>query len=290
MTKEQINIFKKVVYLLLAIGITIEIIVIYKDIFLWMKTAWFTYPPDRFGIFIPLLFLFIFLYRFIRNPIKKIKGNRIGFFVIVSGALIFMIGIFADIHIIQAASLIITCYGIVLYLMGSEWGMIMLFPFFFLIFMLPTTSFLIESIFSVPLRSMTAKITCKILNSTGSACETINCILYVFNTELPVQYYRESISSLMMHIILTFIAAEFIFIKNWSKFLYLLLLWAPYIIIAHSVLYLVMGWVYASGSVNQSEIIWAYRKWLPAILHVLMLIFTWAMIRKITGRKDHVSR
>ncbi len=290
MTREKTGILKKILYIVFSIGILIEIILIYKDIFIWMKTAWLTYPPDRFGIFIPLLFLFIFLYRLIKNPIKKSNGSSAGLFVIVGGALIFIIGIFVDIHIIQAASLITTCYGIVWYLMGSEWAKKMLFPFSFLFLMLPTTSFLMESIFSVPLRDIIAKISCRILNSTGSACETINCVMYLYDTELPVQYFRESISSLMMHMILTCIAAEFLFIKNWSKFLYLLLLWAPYVIISHSLLYLVMGWCYACGSINLSEIIWAFRKWLPALIHMLMLIVTWAMIRKITGRKENDSR
>lgn len=290
MTREKLSILKKILYFVLAIGILIEIILIYKDIFIWMKTAWFTYPPDRFGIFMPLLFLIIFLYRVIRNPVKKLNGNRGGLFVILSGVLIFIVGIFVDIHIIQAASLIAICYGIVWYLMGTDWARKMLFPFCFLFLMLPTTSFLMESIFSVPLRDIIAKISCKILNSTGSPCETINCVMYIYDTELPVQYFRESISSLMMHMILTCIAAEFIFIKNWSKFLYLVLLWAPYVIISHSIIYLLMGWCYACGSINLSEIIWALRTWLPALIHIFMLIFTWAMIRKYSGRNENVSR
>ncbi|NLD35712.1 MAG: exosortase/archaeosortase family protein [Desulfatiglans sp.] len=290
MTIEKIGILKRILYIGLATGILIEIILIYKDIFIWMKTAWFNYPPDRFGIFIPLLFLFIFLYRLVRDPVKKLNGNRVGLLVILSGVLIFIAGIFVDIHIIQAASLIATCYGIVWYLMGTDWARKMLFPFCFLFLMLPTSSFLMESIFSVPLRNMIAKISCKILNSTGSPCETINCVMYLYDTELPVQYFRESISSLMMHMILTCIAAEFLFIKNWSKFLYLLLLWAPYVMISHSIIYLAMGWCYASGGINQSEIIWAFRKWLPALIHILMLIFTWAMIRKYSGRKENGSR
>ncbi|GEM_PF-3025657 len=288
MTNDKTSISKKIFYGVLAIGILLEIILIYKGIFIWMKTAWLTYPPDRFGIFIPLLFLFIFLYRVMREPKKKYNGSRGGLFIILSGVLIFIIGIFVDIHIIQAASLIATCYGIVWYLMGSEWAIKMLFPFCFLFLMLPTTSFLMESIFSVPLRNIIAKISCKILNSTGSPCETINCIMYLYDTELPVQYFRESISSLVMHMILTCIAAEIIFLKNWSKFLFLILLWAPYVIISHSIIYLIMGWCYASGGINLSEIIWTYRKWLPALIHILMLIVTWAMIRKIKGRKENV--
>jgi hypothetical protein len=290
MSIEKTGILKRILYIVLSTGILIEIVLIYKDIFIWMKTAWFTYPPDRFGIFIPLLFLLIFLYRLIRDPVKRLNGNRIGLFVIAGGALIYIIGIFVDIHIIQGASLIATCYGIVWYLMGSYWARVMLFPFCFLFLMLPTTSFLMESIFSVPLRDMIAKISCKILNSTGSPCETINCVMYIYNTELPVQYFRESISSLMMHMILTCIAAEFLLIKNWSKFIFIFLLWALYVIISHAIIYLGMGWCYAFGSINLSELIWAFRKWLPALIHILMLIFTWIMVRKIRGRKENGNR
>lgn len=285
MSKEKINILKNTGYIFWALVILGEIFLIYRDIFIWMKTAWFNYPPDKFCLYVPIIFFCIFLYRLLRNPDNKFNGNKYGLFVVVGGVLVFLVGIFADIHIIQAASLITTCFGIMLYLMGTEWGRIMLFPFSFLFLMLPTTSFLIESGFSVPLRDIIAKISCKILNSTGSACETINCVLYIYNTELPVQYFRESISSLMMHLILTCVAAEFIFIKNRSKFIYLIFLWAPYVIISHSLLYLIMGWCYGSGNINTSEVIWEFRKWLPASIHILMLICTWVMINILRGRK-----
>jgi hypothetical protein len=286
---ENIGLLKRIGYILLAIGILFEIFLIYQDIFIWMKTAWFTYPPDRFGVYVPVMFISLFIYRLIKNRNLELHSNKAGLYVISVGALIFVVGYLADIHIIQATSLIFTGYGMVLYLMGSEWGKMMLFPFTFLFLMLPTISFLVESMFSVTLRNITAQISCKILNSTGSMCDTINCTLYLFNTELPVQYFRESVSSLMMHLILTYIAAEFIFIKNWSKFLYLFLLWTPFVIISHSIIYLFMGWSYASQNINLSEIIWGYRKWLPATMHIFMLIISWALI-KITMRKKHYGR
>jgi hypothetical protein len=290
MTKEKLSILKKTGYIVFIVGILCEIIYIYSDIFVWMKTAWFTYPPDRFGIYIPLLFIFIFLYRLLKNPDIKLDGNMYGIFLVIGGISIFLIGIFADIHVIKAASLIIICYGFVLYLMGYEWAKKMLFSFSFLFLMLPTTSSFIESIFSVPLRNLTADISCKILNSTGSPCNTINCVLYMYDSELPVQYFRESISSLMVHLIITYIAAEIFFIKNYSKFLFVILLWAPCVIFAHSIIYMIMGWSYASGDINQSEIIWGCRKWLPATIHILFLVVTWILIKKIMWRKNNESK
>jgi hypothetical protein len=283
---ENIGLLKRIGYILFGAGILFEIVFIYQNIFLWMKTAWFTYPPDRFGVYIPALFIFLFICRLIKNRDLKLHSHQGGLFVILIGALIFVVGYLADIRIIQAASLIFTGYGMVLYLMGSEWGKMMLFPFTFLFLMLPTTSFLVESIFSLQLRDITAQISCKILSSTGIICDTINCVLYLYNTELPVQYYRESISSPLIHLILTFIAAELILKKNLSKFLYVVLLWAPYVIISHSIIYLLMGWGYAYQNINLSEIIWECRKWLPAALHILLIIASWAMIN-ITWRKHN---
>jgi hypothetical protein len=286
---EKIGLLKRIGYILLGIGILFEIILVYQNIFIWMKTAWFTYPPDRFGVYVPVMFLSLFVYRLIKNRNLELHSNKAGLYLILVGALIFVVGYLADIHIIQAASLIFTVYGMVLYLMGSEWGKMMFFPFTFLFLMLPTTSFLVESMFSLQLRDITAQISCKILNSTGSMCDTINCVLYLYNTELPVQYYRESISSPLMHLILTFIAAELILIKNRSKFLYVILLWAPYVIISHSISYLLMGWSYTYKNINLSEVIWECRKWLPVAMHILMLIVSWVLINKIMRRKHNES-
>jgi hypothetical protein len=290
MTNEKLNLFKNIGYILLAIGILVEIIIIYHNIFIWMKTAWFTYPPDRFGIYVPFLFLSIFIYRLYRNSNVRVSGKKGGLIIILGGVLLFLLGYFSDIHILKAASLIVTGYGIVLYMMGYEWGRIMLFPFSFLFLMLPTTSFLIESSLSVLLRSLIATVSCKTLNSTGTMCDTINCILYLDKTELPVQYIRDSISSLMMHLILFCIAAEFTFIKNRSKFIYLFLFCVPYFIISHSVIYLLIGWSYTAENDTISEFIWGYKEWFPAVIDILMLVVSLILVKKIFRRKSNDIR
>ena len=139
-------------YACLYLAILVQIVFLYKDIFMWMNTAWFKYPPDRFGLYVIVIFICMFLYHLVKKTRPAIESSFRGISMIVIGILIFLLGYVADIHIIQAASFILTCFGIMICILGRDWGKTMLFPFFFLILMLPTISFLLESTFGVLIR------------------------------------------------------------------------------------------------------------------------------------------
>ncbi len=271
MTTERVLLFRRLGYIFLSVAILAEIAFLYRGIFAWMKMAWFKYPPDRFGPYVPALFFMIFLYRLYENRDIRPKGSAGGLTVILFGIIIFFVGYAADLHIIQAASLLITGFGMVIYLMGTEWTKIMLFPFSFLILMLPTTSFLIESIFGLPFRKLITLASGLILGLTDSAWKTGNSVLYLNGIDLPITYYRQSISSPLALLIVIFIAAELIFRKNRYKFMFALLLWGPLFITAHCLFTIVMGWTFEKGYTDFSKVVWESRGWLPALIYIIIL-------------------
>lgn len=272
MTTERELLFRRLGYVFLSIAILAEIAFLYRGIFAWMKMAWFKYPPDRFGPYVPAFFLIIFLYRLYENREVKLEGSRGGLIVILSGIIIFFVGYAADLHIIQAASLLITGFGMVFYLMGPEWAKIMLFPFSFLILMLPTTSFLIESIFGLPFRKLITLASGLVLGLTDSAWKIGNSMLYLNEIDLPITYYRQSISSPLALLIIIFIVAELMFRKNRHKFIFAILLWGPLFIAGHSVFTIIMGWTFKHGYADFSQAVWESRRWLPALIYIIILI------------------
>lgn len=279
MTTEKAILIRRISYTVLSTAILAEIIFLYRGIFVWMKMAWFKYPPDRFGPYVPVIFLCIFLYRLLKKPQVALEANSSGLTIILIGLIIFMIGYAADIHIIQAVSFILTLFGMVVCIMGLEWGGIMLFPFSFLILMLPTISFLLESTFGVLLRNLITVISGVILNLTGGVWEISNSVLYLNEIDLPIQYYRYSISSPLALLIQIFIAAEFIFIKNRYKIIFVILFWMPLVTVAHSVFIIGMGWAFEHDHVRLSKAFWESREWLPALILMFMLIMTGITVR-----------
>jgi hypothetical protein len=293
MTTEKAILIRRIGYTFLIVAILAEIIFLYRGIFVWMKMAWFKYPPDRFGPYVPLIFLCIFFYRLIKKPLVAAEGNSSGLTIILIGLIIFLIGYAADIHIIQAVSFILTMFGMVVYIMGLEWGGIMLFPFFFLILMLPTISFLLESTFGVLLRNLITVVSGIVLNLTGGIWEISNSVLYLNEIDLPIQYYRYSISSPLALLIQIFIAAEFIFTKNKYKIIFVLLSWVPLVTAAHSMFTVGMGWAFEHDHIKLSRVFWESREWLPAVILMFMLLMTGIVVksrRKIWSIKKYEKK
>lgn len=280
--KSKLNL--KISLAIISVAILVEAIFLYSDIFVWMKMAWVKYPPDRFGPYVPIIFLCIFAYRIFKRSDIPFKSNPKGLTVVLMGVFIFLIGYAADIHIVQAASLIVTGFGITVYMMGSKWGSIMLFPFFFLILMLPTISFLLESTLGVFLRNCITIVSGTVLNLTGGEWKMARGLLSLQEIDLPIKYYRDSISSPLALLIQICIFAEVVFIKNKNKILFTVLCWFPLIIAAHSAFTSMMGWAFEHDHMNLSKLIWDSKEWLPALILMFML-FLIGIIVKLPGKK-----
>lgn len=270
---------RTLLYACLYLAILVQIVFLYKDIFMWMKTAWLTYPPDRFGPYVIVIFICMFLYHLFKKTRPAIESSFRGLSIIIIGILIFLLGYVADIHIIQAASFILICFGIMICILGRDWGKTMLFPFFFLILMLPTIPFLLESIFGVPTRYLIAYISGTILDLTGGDWRISGGVLYLNEINLPINYIRHSVSSPYVILIMSFIFAEIEFNKNLYKFMFVILFWLPLVVIGHSTSYVLMGWAYEHDFINLSEVAWYSREWFLAALFLAMLLTCHLTIR-----------
>lgn len=272
MTTGKAILIKKYSYPILWAAIFAELVFLYRGIFKWMNEAWATYPPDRFGPYVSVIFLCIFAYRLVKTSEIIFKSYHFGLTIILGSVIVYIIGYAADVHIIQAFSLILTGFGMVVYMMGIEWGMIMLFPFIFLVLMLPTVSFLLESLLGVFFRDSIAIISGTVLDIAGGEWKIFRSVLYLNEIDLPIKYYRHSISSPLALLMQIFIAAEIIFLKNRYKLLFTALFFIPLIVAVHSIFTIVMGWSFEHDFIKLSDTFWKGREWIPAIFLDLILI------------------
>ena len=226
----------------------------------------------------------MFLYHLVKKTRPAIESSFRGISMIVIGILIFLLGYVADIHIIQAASFILTCFGIMICILGRDWGKTMLFPFFFLILMLPTISFLLESTFGVLIRRFIAVTSGVILDLTGGDWSISGGVLYLKEIDMPINYMRDSVSSPLVFLIVSFIVAEVEFSKNLYKFLFAILCWLPFVVIGHSTFFILMGWSFEHDFIKISEVIWRSREWLPMALLLFILLICGLAIQAFKKR------
>jgi hypothetical protein len=285
MMTEKAIFLRRFGYIALGSAILAEFVYLYKDIFLWMQKAWFGYPPDRFGIFVPFIFLCMLLFKIKKSPGMKIETDFRGLLIFLLGVMAFLMGFVADINIIQAGSMVFMGFGILFFILGKEWGRSTFFPFVFLFFMFPTCSFLLESAFGVYFRNMISNVSGLALDILGGQWGIGNGILYLKDIDLPIQYFRESISSPMALLIITFMAAEAFFIKNRNKFIFVVLYWAPLFVTAHCVFTTAMGNTFEHNHFELSEAIWESRRWLPAVVFIFFLIPVGVLVKIIGSRK-----
>lgn len=279
--------FRRLTFVLLGVGILCELGFLYKDIFLWMKNAWFGYAPDRFGASVPVIFLCIAFLRLKRQTAGPFQPDLKGLALVLLSLGIFFIGYVADIHFIQAVSLVLIGFGITVYWGGIRLGRTFLFPFAFLILMVPSVSFLLESFLGVRLRQVIATVSGLILNMTGGLWNIGNGVLHLKDIELPVQYLRNSLSSPLALLILTCVVAEIMFSKNWQKFVFASLFGVLFVA-AHSVFIASMGWSFEYGHDKLDEGLWENRGWVPALIFTILLAAVGAMV-KLLGSKRRIS-
>jgi len=257
--------FRRSTYVLLGVGIVCELLLLYEGTLGWMITAWVEFAPDRIGACVPILFCIIAIFHLIRQAPDSIRTEPKGLAVLVLSLGAFFIGYAVDIYFVRAASFILLGFGITLYVGGHHLARKLFFPFGFLILMVPSVSFLLESVAGRPFRQMITVLSGVCLNITGGPWHRMDGALQLNEIVMPVQYATDSLSSPLALLILTCVAAEIMFYKNRYKFV-LVGLFGMLFVAAHSLFTIVMGWSAEYHLDTLAEILWTYKNWLPALL------------------------
>ncbi len=255
---------------LVTCGVVAELYLLYRDTFSWMQAAWTGYAPDRFGAVVPLLFIAMATARFRRLPIAGTHTSWPGMALIVSGLLLFFTGYLAEIHFVKACSLIVICYGIVVYYGGLSYGRLFFFPFAVLVLMIPSVSFLLESGLGILLRRTSLWIGYVVLHLMGD-WEIQGTSLAARDMVLHAQYTRADFSAPLPLLILTAVAADMAAARNRYKVL-LMALFGFLFVGAHSGFLLLAGGAHSLGLSGLAAVVVSWRS--QVILGLFVLITT----------------
>lgn len=137
------------------------------------------------GYLIPVVSLFLAWKK--REVLKSLplSSSKAGAFLLVLGLGLHLVALQFEIHFISGFSFIISLSGLLLFLTGSQITKALLFPLFFLIFMIPLPSVLIIYT-SVKLKIMAAYLAAKAVSLMGLPAQATGSIIHLPQTEVVV--------------------------------------------------------------------------------------------------------
>lgn len=166
--------------------IVILLSLIYYPTGIWMWSRWFA--ADSYfghGPFIPIVSAVLIWYK--RHELIKAKPSksRSGLFIFILGLILHIASAFTRIYFTSACSLILVIVGIILYLLGKEITKIIIYPLFFLIFMIPAPMSLISAS-TLKMKLFVAQLSVLMVNILGISAVREGSIVYMSNTSLVV--------------------------------------------------------------------------------------------------------
>lgn len=228
--------------------LTALLLLIYWPTFIWMN-ARFTEAGTYYshGFLVPFVFLYLIWTK--RDGLKNstIRPSKLGLILLIPALPMHLIAYLFEINFISGFSLIITLFGLTLYLYGAGAVRYLAFPMLFLAFMVPLPQVMIIHI-SFQMKIFAAQIATSIINFMGIEAVRRGGIVYLPNTALTVGDPCSGLSSLIS---LTALGALYAYLVKMSRIrkIILFILSIPAALIANIfriVLLLLVGFAYGA--------------------------------------------
>lgn len=178
------------------IAATLGVLGLYYPFLQTLVTDWGSNDDYSHGYFIPLLSGY-FIYS-IRDELAKlpIRPNNWGILLIVLGLAQLVVAKVGSEYFLQRTSLILVLLGLVLFLLGWGYFKKLLFPIFYLIFMIPLPAIIWNKI-AFPMQLFASAITENVVYAIGIPIFREGNILHLPNTTLEVVQACSGLRSLM---------------------------------------------------------------------------------------------
>jgi len=185
----------------------------YYNTFSWLVGSWINNEYYSHGFLVPIISGYILWS--LRKELATIekKQSQTGLAVIAVGILLQGIGVLWSIRFISGISLLITIYGVILYLFGWEFMKKISFPLIFLVLMIPLP---IVDIIAPPTQTLSAIGTFNVAKLAGIPVERDGLILKIPEGSFEVAFACSGINSIIS---LLTIAVIYAFILEGGMFM-----------------------------------------------------------------------
>ena len=193
---------------------------------------WTNLPDFSHGFLIPFVSLYLVYERRRQLSNLNLTSDWTGLGLILIGVLLLLLGNLATEYFTIRFSILVVLGGIILFLLGKDFMKILLFPFAFLIFMIPLPSILMDRI-TFPMQLFASKVTARSLCLLSIPALREGNIIQLDNASLEVVEACSGIRSLISLLALAVMFAYFNQKVTWKR-LVLVLSTIPIAIIANT--------------------------------------------------------
>lgn len=279
--------FRHWLVLLVLASILCELGFLYMDTLMWMKTAWFGYTPDRAGMFVPPLFVWMAYTRLKRPSSPSAGAPVLGSLILFFSLAALILARVIDIRFAQAMSFIGVAFGLVIIFGGVRFSGKFLFPFVFLALMIPSVSYLIESLAGAVLRKAVLLCSYAVLKAFGGSWQLNAAGLQYGSEFLQVGFSRNGFSSILFLLIVHFAAAELAF-KNEMQRFFFMVHFLLYFIAAYICYYTLAGWTMMLGNNTLGAMFASAQQWIPLLCFIAMMIAVIFFARRFDRKKGQL--
>lgn len=212
--------------------IAAPLVYLYASVIKWLVYDWIHLPDFSHGFLIPFVSLYLVYERRKEWPTVSSAGNWSGLLLIVLGMGLLLLGNLATEYFIMRISLLVVVGGIILFLLGKSFFRILLFPLFYLLFMIPIPSIFLDRI-TFPLQLFASKVASGSLDLIGIPVLREGNIIQLANTTLEVAEACSGIRSLISLLALS-VAFAYFSQKTILKRIILVLSTIPIAVIANA--------------------------------------------------------
>lgn len=191
---------------------------LYHDIALRMAHQWWVDPNFSHGIFVPFFTAFVVFQR--RRELAQIpvRPSWLGLPVILSGLAACVVGVLGSENFISRSSLVLLLGGLVIFFWGWQYLRALLFPWLFLLLMVPIPNIVFNQI-TLPLQFLASKLAAATLTTVGVPVLREGNILNLPRMPLEVVEACSGIRSLMSLGAMAIIYGYFLEPKFWRRLL-----------------------------------------------------------------------
>jgi len=168
----------------------------YYKIIAELVTDWWADPNNSHGFLIIPVVCFMIWYKVRHSKLRDFGGNWWGMSVIIMAAIFYYFGMICSIEYATRLSLVLWIYGSIIVIFGFSFWCELIFPMFFLLFMIPLPYILYDQV-AFPLRIVASTIATSLLNVIGIPAFQDGNIIFLSTMVMDVQDACSGIRSIM---------------------------------------------------------------------------------------------
>ena len=206
--------------------------ILYFRVVRGLVADWINLPDFSHGFLIPFVSFFFIYERRKELSVLSPSGSWTGFVLLFFGILLLLLGNLATEYFTMRFSMLVVVGGIILFLLGKEYGKILLLPLLYFIFAIPIPSILMDRI-TFPMQLFASRVAASALYFIDIPVLREGNVMLLANTSLEVAEACSGIRSLISLLALSVVFAYISQKITWKRVL-LVLSTFPIAIIANA--------------------------------------------------------